>query len=35
MSWNASSQKRSVSKRVVRDSINVFNVSFDGRLLAL
>ncbi|KAK4758732.1 hypothetical protein SAY87_020033 [Trapa incisa] len=35
LSWNTSTSKRIASKHVVRDSINAFNVSSDGRLLAV
>ncbi|KAI4367338.1 hypothetical protein MLD38_023086 [Melastoma candidum] len=35
ITWNASSWKRMSAKQLVRDSINAFSVSSDGKLLAL
>jgi len=35
ISWNVNSWERVTSKRVVRDPISAFNVSLDGKLLAM
>ncbi|KAI4312486.1 hypothetical protein MLD38_037292 [Melastoma candidum] len=35
ITWDASSWKRMSTKQLVRDSINAFNVSSDGKLLAI
>ncbi|OWM86209.1 SEC12-like protein 2 [Punica granatum] len=35
LTWNTSSWKRTGSKHITRDSINAFNISADGKLLAV